>query len=46
VAQAGLGLLVFVAVGWLLGMNEIKEIFNLLFRRNKAKVESVQAASA
>jgi putative peptidoglycan lipid II flippase len=46
VLQIGLGGLVFVIVALLLGMNEIKEIFNLLFRRNKAQVESVQAASA
>jgi putative peptidoglycan lipid II flippase len=46
VLQIGLGGLAFVLVALLLGMNEIKEIFNLLFRRNKAQAESVQAASA
>jgi putative peptidoglycan lipid II flippase len=43
--QVGLGGLAFILVALLLGMDEIKEIFNLLFHRNKANVESVQIAT-
>jgi putative peptidoglycan lipid II flippase len=44
--QISLGGLAFIIAALLLGMNEIKEIFNLLFKRNKATVESVQIAAS